>query len=386
MTQQEKAQEAINYARFKQQQLAKKKAERAQELGNNLDAPRVANRPRTPRTQTGKAVSGLAGALSNAVKNKARSLNPVPRVVNTARGVDRSIADKINSLTSPDTVPQGPRKLTKVSTPKGKLRKTQAQVDAEARALKQSRFDKLNIAPRKGTSLKINRSSAKPTSVAKPGFDDLVSDAKAGPVVGVRDPGTGEIYYSSGGNPVDSKGNYVFPYDEDFEIERANAMYDDFPGGEEPPTNKLPDDSIRQRANKASKFLKMGSKLPGIGLPLSGLAYMGATNNAEASQGSRRYGLDNPEVAGLLSDELSSGVAGGLFGALGGPAGVLGAVAGPEMADELRGSMDTPSAMKTRDVDFAYPNMGSRESFLRSMDPQPIDQQDRIKGFFNMGY
>ena len=156
MTQQEKAQEAINYARFKQQQLALEKAKRAQELGNNLDSPQVSKRPRTPRTRTGQAVSGLAGAVSDAVKNKARALNPVPRVVNTARGVDRIIADKINSLTSPDQIPQGSRNLRKVSTPKGKLRKTQAQVDAEARALKQSRFDKLNIAPRKGTSLRID--------------------------------------------------------------------------------------------------------------------------------------------------------------------------------------------------------------------------------------
>ena len=101
------------------------------------------------------------------------------------------------------------------------------------------------------------------------GFDDLVSDAKAGTVVGVHDPFTDEIYYSSGGNPVDSKGNYVFPYDEDFERQRVNFMYEDFPGseygdfpgGQEPHTNKLPDDSIRQKANKALKALKTGGKL-----------------------------------------------------------------------------------------------------------------------------
>ena len=267
-TSQEVAQEAIEFARFKQQQLAQEKARRAQELGNNLDAPRVANRPRTPRTQTGQAVSGLAGAVSDAVKNKARALNPVPRVVNTARGVDRSIANRINSLTSPDQIPQGPRKLTKVSTPKGKLPMTQAEVDAKNRALKKSRFDKLNITPRGGTSLRIDSPRIKKVKNA------LAQERAMG-------TGTGGRGYTAQDFIRDAKGNKLIPpsvakpgFDDlavrtplDIDIEGPEGemdaryqSYDDFPGGAEPPANQIPDDSIRQRALSAGTI--DASKLP----------------------------------------------------------------------------------------------------------------------------
>ena len=222
MTQQERAREAILFARFKQQQLLEEQRKRRQELGNNLDAPAVA-KPKIPTTQTGEAVSGLVSAVGDSVKETASNLNPIPPIVTKAKNVDQRVADAIKNLTAPTEIPQGSQNLTVVSTPKGKLRKTQAQVDAENRALVQSRRNNLNITPRGGTSIRINRPTPAPLPTATSGFGDLVTSTPL--------------------DDVETRGQLTF---DDF-----NRGYDDFPGGAEPPTNQTPDASIRQRALNA---------------------------------------------------------------------------------------------------------------------------------------